>query len=135
MVNNESLNISKTDSNNVDFMKLIKLLDDDLNGRYGELQKQYNKYNKVDYIKDVININKNDIPAACGALKKYNARTIELNRIFVVKENRRKGFSKLILLLRHINLSKCNLIYNNVTYLFKSVRCRNGVEFASKFNI
>lgn len=92
-----SLNIIKIDSKNSDFMRLIKLLDDDLNERYGELQKQYNKYNKVDYIKDAIIIYKDDTPVACGAFKEYNFDTIELKRIFVKKDNRRQGLSKLII--------------------------------------
>ncbi|WP_315066354.1 GNAT family N-acetyltransferase [uncultured Clostridium sp.] len=90
------LNVIKTDSKNIDFIKLIKLLDEDLNERYGELQKQYDKHNKPEFIKDVIIIYKDDVPAACGALKEYDADTIELKRIFVTKDNRRQGLSKLI---------------------------------------
>ena len=92
-----SLKILKTDSKNNDFIKLIKLLDDDLNERYGELQKQYSKHNKVDYIKDVVIIYKDEAPVACEALKKHNINIIELKRIFVIKENRRQGLSKLII--------------------------------------
>lgn len=90
------LNVIKTDSKNIDFIQLIKLLDEDLNERYGELQKQYDKHNKLEFIKDVIIIYKDDAPAACGALKEYDADTIELKRIFVTKDNRRQGLSKLI---------------------------------------
>jgi putative acetyltransferase len=90
------LNVIKTDSKNIDFIKLIKLLNEDLNERYGELQKQYDKHNKLEFIRDVIIIYKDDVPAACGALKEYDADTIELKRIFVTKDNRRKGLSKLI---------------------------------------
>ncbi len=90
------LNVIKTDSKNIDFIKLIKLLDEDLNERYGELQKQYDKHNKPEFIKDVIIIYKDDVPAACGALKEYDDDTIELKRIFVTKDNRRQGLSKLI---------------------------------------
>lgn len=46
--------IIKTDNNHPDFMELIKLLDEDLYQRYGDLQKEYDKHNKVDYIKDVL---------------------------------------------------------------------------------
>jgi putative acetyltransferase len=92
-----SLNILKTDSNNAGFIKLIKLLDNDLNDRYGELQKQYKKHNKVDYIKDVVIIYKDEVPVACGAFKEHDIDTIELKRIFVIKENRRQGLSKLII--------------------------------------
>lgn len=92
-----SLKILKTDSTNIDFINLIKLLDDDLNERYGELQKQYNEYNKVDTIKDVIIIYRDDEPVACGAFKEYAPNTIELKRIFVIKESRRQGLSKTII--------------------------------------
>lgn len=91
-----NLKIVNTNSENKDFKKLIKLLDDDLNGRYGELQKQYDKYNKVDYINDVVIIYKDELPVACGAFKEHDTESIELKRIFVKKENRRQGLSKLI---------------------------------------
>ena len=82
---------------NIDFIKLIKLLDEDLNERNGELQKQYDKHNKVDYINDVVIIYKDEVPVACGAFKEQNIDAIELKRIFVIKENRRQGLSKLII--------------------------------------
>ena len=92
-----NLKILNTDSTNVEFTKLIKLLDNDLNERYGELQKQYNKHNKIDYINDVVIIYKDEVPVACGAFKERNIYNIELKRIFVKKENRRQGLSKLII--------------------------------------
>lgn len=102
-----SLKVLKTDSKNSDFMKLIKLLDDDLNERYGELQKQYDKHNKVDYINNVIIIYKDNEPVACGAFKEHNTDTIELKRIFVIKENRGQGLSKLIISeLEKLGISK-----------------------------
>ena len=102
-----SLKILNTDSKNIDFMKLIKLLDDDLNERYGNLQKQYDKHNKVDYINDVVIIYKDEIPVGCGALKEHNIDVIELKRIFVKKENRQQGLSKLIMSeLEKLGISK-----------------------------
>lgn len=95
--NKMNLEVVKTEGNNIDFIKLIKLLDDNLKERYGELQKQYEKHNKVDYINDVIIIYKDKFPVACGAFKKHDIDTIELKRIFVVKEYRRQGLSKLII--------------------------------------
>ncbi|MGN0145470.1 MAG: GNAT family N-acetyltransferase [Clostridium sp.] len=92
-----NLKIVNTNSKNNDFKKLIKLLDEDLNERYGELQKQYDKYNKVDYINDVVIIYKDESPVACGAFKEHDTESIELKRIFVKKENRRQGLSKLII--------------------------------------
>lgn len=88
--------ILKTDGKNADFVKLTKLLDDDLNGRYGQKQEQYNKHNKLDGINDAAVIYKDKVPVACGAFKKYNDETVELKRIFVTKENRGHGLSKII---------------------------------------
>jgi putative acetyltransferase len=91
------LEILETDSKNNDFIELIKLLDQDLCERYGELQKQYNKYNKVDYIDNVIVIYKDKVPVACGAFKEYDENSAEIKRVFVRKENRRQGLSKQII--------------------------------------
>lgn len=96
-VNKVALDVVKTDNKNNDFIKLIKLLDEDLNQRYGELQKQFDKHNKVDHINDVIIIYKNNVPVSCGAFKEYDTDTVELKRIFVIKENRRQGISKLLI--------------------------------------
>lgn len=89
--------IVKTDSSNSDFIKLVRLLDEDLSMRYGELQKQYEKHNKVDLINDVIVIYKAESPVACGAFKEYDSRSVELKRIFVVPEQRRQGLARLII--------------------------------------
>lgn len=91
------IELLKTNSKNADFIKLIQLLDKDLGERYGELQKQYDKHNKVDYINDVIVIYKNKVPAGCGAFKEYNNNSAEIKRIFVKKENRQQGLAKLII--------------------------------------
>ncbi|OPJ62875.1 GNAT family N-acetyltransferase [Clostridium oryzae] len=72
-------------------------MDEELNKRYGKLQKQYDKFNKLDYIKDVVVIYKDNIAAGCGAFKKYNDRTIEIKRIFVKEAYRGQGLSKLLL--------------------------------------
>lgn len=91
------LEIISTNSKNTDFIRLIELLDDDLNERYGELQKQYNNHNKVDYIKDVVIIYADKVPVACGGFKQHDTDSIELKRVFVRKEYRGQGLSKLII--------------------------------------
>lgn len=86
-----------TDSQDTEFVKLIALLDEDLYERYGELQKKYDKFNKVVFIKDVVVIRKNGEAVACGAFKEYDSCSVEIKRVFVKKENRRQGLSKLII--------------------------------------
>lgn len=92
-----NIKIIHTDSRNKDFIKLIKLLDDDLNGQYGELQKQYDKHNKVDYINDVMIIYDDEVPVACGGFKEHDSESVEMKRVFVKKENRRQGLSKKVI--------------------------------------
>ena len=69
----------------------------ELNEQYGELQKQYDKHNKVDYINDVVIIYKDEIPVGCGAFKERDIDSIELKRIFVKKDHIRQGLSKIII--------------------------------------
>lgn len=90
------LDVFCTNSNNIDFKELISQLDIELNNRYGELQKQYNKHNKIELINDVIIIYSDLLPVACGAFKEYDNDSIELKRIFVLDKFRGKGLAKLI---------------------------------------
>jgi putative acetyltransferase len=87
----------ETDSLNPDFIKLTKLLDEDLESRYGGIQKQYDRLNSLEHINDVIVAYGQGVPVACGAFKEYDSGSVELKRIFVIKENRRQGLAKLIL--------------------------------------
>ena len=91
-----NVDILETDSQNSDFVNLISLLDDEVYERYGELQKQYEKYNKVAQINDVLIINLDKIPVACGAFKEKDSNSVELKRIFVINDLRGQGLGKLI---------------------------------------
>ncbi len=91
------LEIVHTNSKNPMFIQLIELLDEDLTKRYGTLQKQYEKHNKVDFIKNVVVIVNEKVPTACGAFKDYNSDSVELKRIFVKKDQRRRGLARLLI--------------------------------------
>ncbi len=86
-----------TDNQNDDFIKLTVLLDRELDDIYGELQKEYKKHNKVDFIKDVVILYADGEPVACGAFKEYTGDSVEMKRVFVKAEHRRTGLSKLIM--------------------------------------
>ncbi|HEY5584190.1 MAG TPA: GNAT family N-acetyltransferase [Ruminiclostridium sp.] len=90
------LKIIKTENKNADFIKLIKLLDEDLVERNGELQKQFDKHNKVDHINDVVIIYRDNFAVACGAFKEHDIDSVELKRIFVIREHRQRGLATLI---------------------------------------
>lgn len=92
-----SIRVVKADSTHVDFLGLVRQLDEDLAGRYGELQKQYDKHNSVDYIKDIVVVYVDGVPAACGAFKQFSADTIEIKRVFVTMQYRRMGLARRVL--------------------------------------
>lgn len=100
----KSYNIQYTNGNNQDFIRLCHMLDDNLNELVGgEVQrKEYNEYNKLDQIHDVILICDNDTPLACGAFKYYADGVAEVKRVFVRKEFRGQGISKL--LMQHLEV-------------------------------
>ncbi|MBK8806326.1 MAG: GNAT family N-acetyltransferase [Bacteroidales bacterium] len=91
------MQIKRTNSNDIDFKNLIKSLDNELSETYGEEQTKYNKFNKVEEIETVVLAYQNDTPIGCGCIRKYDNDTIEIKRMFVQNDYRRKGVSKLVL--------------------------------------
>ena len=89
--------IKRTTSNDKDFQWLIKQLDHELWNELQENQAQYDQYNKVPDLNTVAIVYVNNQPAAGGCFKKYNVDTVEIKRMFVVKEQRGKGLSKFVL--------------------------------------
>jgi putative acetyltransferase len=63
--------IKRTDSNNRDFIDLVKHLDADSAERDGNLHSYYAQYNKIDKIKYVVVAYENGKPVGCGAIKEY----------------------------------------------------------------
>lgn len=90
------IEVLRTDRGNCDFNRLVRLLDDDLEGRYGALQKQFDAHNKVDHILDAVVVYREGSPVACGAIKEYDSSSIELKHIFVMKEYRNQGLAGLL---------------------------------------
>ncbi len=87
----------RTNGSDNNFKALVNLLDDDLNTRYGTLQKEYAKYNSLDSIKNVIIAFNNTELVGCGSIKEYDKCTIEIKRMFVKPENRGSGLANQIL--------------------------------------
>ena len=89
--------LQRTNGSDDNFKMLVKLLDDDLNTRYGTLQKEYDKFNSLDSIKNVIVAYQDSEPVGCGSFKEYDNNTIEIKRMFVKPENRGSGLANKIL--------------------------------------
>ena len=87
----------KTDSNSLDFVNLVSLLDRDLLSRYGDQQTFFDQFNKTDTIRHVIVAYVDGVPAGCGAIKHTVDNCMEIKRMYVVGEHRGRGIAKLIL--------------------------------------
>jgi putative acetyltransferase len=108
------IKIIRTNSDNHDFIHLVKLLDADLAIRDGKDHSFYAQYNKIDKIKNVVLAYENERPVGCGAIKEYEPEIMEVKRMFVLPEKRKKGIAaKVLLELEHwakeLSYPKCIL--------------------------
>jgi GNAT superfamily N-acetyltransferase len=107
-------NLIRTDSQNLDFKNLVRLLDAELAITDGEEHAFYDQFNKIDMIKYVVVGYFENRPVACGAIKEFDALTMEVKRMYVVKSERGKGQASRILKAlenwaREMSYSRCVL--------------------------
>jgi putative acetyltransferase len=84
------------------FQELVKLLDAELHFCYGEAQKQFVPFNKIEFLDTVIIAMEHDRPIGCGCFKHFNDKTAEIKRMFVAPEYRGKGIAGNILIALEI---------------------------------
>lgn len=89
--------VKRTNSEDIHFQNLVKLLDADLAIRDGEDHSFYAQYNKIDAIKHVVLLFENENAIGCGAIKFFDDETMEVKRMFVLPENRGKGAAGFVL--------------------------------------
>ncbi len=92
------MNILRTNSENLDFRKLISELDKLLTDRDKEAHSHCIQYNQLDKIGHVVVVYCEDVAVGCGAMKEYESQTIEFKRMFVNKSYRNQGIATSILL-------------------------------------
>ena len=91
------ITIKRTNSDNKDFIELVKFLDADLAKRDGNEHAFYAQFNKVDKIKYVVVAYENDQPIGCGAIKEYSPNIVEVKRMYTSPGSRGKGIATKIL--------------------------------------
>jgi len=91
------IKIIRTNSDNKDFIELVKYLDVDLAERDGKDHPFYAQYNKIDKIKYVVVAYEKDKPVSCGAIKEYSSDTMEIKRMYTLPESRGKGIATKVL--------------------------------------
>lgn len=91
------INLIRTDSQNEDFIKLVRELDADLAVRDGDDHAFYAQYNKIDLIKHVVVAYIDGKPVGCGAIKEYTNGVMEVKRMFTDPNLRGKGIASAVL--------------------------------------
>lgn len=91
------VSIIRTASSHKDFRELVRLLDLDLNTRYGSLQTMYDQYNTSESIETVVIAYVHQIPVGCGGFKPYDQTTAEIKRMYVKPEYRGQGIARRII--------------------------------------
>lgn len=91
------ITLKRTNSDNDDFINLVVLLDQDLKIRDGKDHNFYNQFNKTDTLKQVLVFYENEIAVGCGALREKQKDTVEIKRMFVHPDYRKKGIASAIL--------------------------------------
>lgn len=92
------ITIKRTNSDNIDFARLIKELDIDLDTYYKEETTFYGELNNIDNIKNaIVAYNENQEPVGCGGIKEYSLTEIEIKRMYVLESCRGKGIASIVL--------------------------------------
>jgi putative acetyltransferase len=91
------IKITRTSSENQDFIALVKLLDADLAISDGDEHSFYNQFNKVDLIKHVVVLYDKGVAVSCGSLKQESPRRMEVKRMYTRPENRSRGLASMAL--------------------------------------
>lgn len=91
------IQLTRTNSINKDFITLVASLDNYLAIKDGDNHAFYDQFNKIDNIKHVVVAYKNNRAIGCGSIKKYDAHTAEIKRMFTTKNSRGKGIATKIL--------------------------------------
>ena len=87
------ISIKRTNSNNLDFIKLVTYLDADLAARDGQDHSFYAQFNKIDNIRFAVVAYEHGKPLGCGAIKEYGPNVMEVKRMFVVPKSRGKSIA------------------------------------------
>lgn len=99
------IEITRTNSENLDFIHLVKELDAYLKTTDGDEHDFYNQFNNIDVLRNVvlvyvdtkINATPLKIAVGCGAIKKFDKNVVEVKRMYVSSNFRNKGIAQKVL--------------------------------------
>ena len=87
----------RTDYRNPDFRALVEKLDAELSLRDGPDHGFYHQFNGIEGLDRVVVAYEGGISVACGAIKPFEADSMEIKRMFVLPEYRGQGASQKVI--------------------------------------
>lgn len=94
---NLAFEIRRSSNDDRDFVNLVKLLDADLAIRDGDDHEFYHQFNGIESLDGVLTCYSNSKAIGCGAIKKFDAQSAEVKRMYTLPEWRGKGIAGLVL--------------------------------------
>lgn len=91
------MEVKDVDGGNEDFIGLVEELDKEFYELLGADQDQFNEFNTLEDIHDVVLVYDGKTAVACGGFKRYTGTIAEVKRIYVKKEYRKKGLAGRVL--------------------------------------
>lgn len=91
------LKLIRTDSNNKDFINLVKQLDAYLKITDGDEHDFYNQFNSINILTHITVAYLDNTPVGCGAFKPFKEKDVEIKRMFTTEAARGKGIATKIL--------------------------------------
>ncbi len=125
------IKLVRTNSDNSDFVALVKQLDAYLKITDGDEHDFYNQFNAIENLKYVVVAYSDKKPIGCGAFKPFNDSKAEIKRMYTLTEERQKGIAKLI--LKELETWAFELAYTH-TILETGKRQIEAVSFYKKCN-
>lgn len=122
--------VKRTNSNNLEFKKLVELLNSDLAKRDGKTH-ALSQFNTISNLKYVVLALKKDKVIGCGAFSKYDLNSAEIKRMYVSPEVRGQRIGEKILSelenwSRELGISKCILFMGSKQPEASKLYKRNG---------
>lgn len=91
------MQITRTNSQNNDFITLVRELDAFLAVIDGDEHAFYAQFNQTAFLQQVVLAYENGTAIACGAMKPLDDRTVEMKRMYVRQDYRRRGMAARVL--------------------------------------
>lgn len=89
--------MQRTDSDDPDFQAMVRRLDAELAERDGAEHSFYSQFNKIDKIRHAVVCYEDGTAVGCGAIKAFSEEAMEVKRMYVSTNGRKKGIATRVL--------------------------------------